>query len=129
MQSNTAFSSGQPNQVFEKVVQEAMQRGRRWNMSVNLYNQSQQVVRVDNCFGFMFTNVGDVIAAVNGMRIFPNANPATGLGDSRGVSGHWLDLYAGIINLSFQNPTLGVAPLVEIVQFFYVPGTVELSNI
>jgi len=92
---------------------------RGWNMSVLTYDSSGQIVVTNNCFAFMFTNIGDTIARVNGMIIHPATNPATDLGDSRTISGHLMDLFKGKINLSFQTP-LGANPLVEIVQLFYI---------
>lgn len=130
-----AFSSQKYLQGFtpeqyreiDKLINTILQKGRGWNITVQVYTQSQQIPRVDNCFGFMFTNLGDVRAEVNGMVVFPNAAP-NALGDSRSLSGHLLDLYRGVINLSFQNPTAGVNPQVEIVQFYYVTGVVDLVN-
>lgn len=92
-------------------------------MSTSIKTQPDQVIVQKNCFAFMVTNIGDVIAKVNDMVIFPNANPATGVGTSRSISGHLLDLYAGNITLSFEAPTAGVNPKVEIVQLFYVEET------
>lgn len=90
---------------------------RAYNMSVATYNQSQLIPLVENCFAFMFTNLGDSIATINGMVIFPSATPATALGDSRSVSGHLMDLYKGNITLTILPG--GVAPLVEVVQLYY----------
>lgn len=98
-----------------------------WNMSVLTYSEGDSITVLPNCFAIMFTNVGDDLAFVNDMRIFPNANPATGLGDSRTVGGHWLDLYCGNINLKFAG--VGVAPLVEIVQLFYHNSLIPLSKL
>jgi len=91
---------------------------RAYNMAVDLYNQSGRITVVDECFAFMFTNVGDTYAEVNGMRIFPSATPLISLGDSRSISGHLMDLFKGTIVLSFTPG--GANPLVEIVQMFYV---------
>lgn len=102
---------------------------RGWNKSVNTYSTPQQIIVVPNCYAFMFTNIGDTIAFVDGMRIFPNTNPATGLGDSRSLSGHKLDLYKGTINLAFDVIAPGVAPLVEIVQLFYHPKQFHLQDL
>lgn len=103
-------------------------RGRIWNLSVLTYVESGQIDVVQNCTAYMFTNIGDVIARVNGMVIFPSATPLVSLGDSRSISCHWMDIYKGKINLSFERPTAGVAPLVEIVQIFYVPGIIKLCE-
>lgn len=86
-------------------------------MSVAVYSNAQQIPVVENCFAFMFTNLGDSIAWINGMVIFPSSTPATALGDSRSVSGHLMDLYKGNITLAIQAG--GVAPLVEVVQLYY----------
>lgn len=95
-------------------------------MTVDVYTNSRSIIVVPNCFAFMFTNIGDTIARVNGMVVFPNANPATGLGDSRSISGHLLDLYKGNMTLSFEQP-LGATPAIEIVQLFYHPQEMYLS--
>lgn len=111
----------------EDSISKAMRPARGYNMAVDVYTESESVVVVPNCFAFMFTNIGDTIARVNGMVIFPNTNPATGLGDSRSISGHLLDLYKGNITLSLQAP-VGAAPAVEIVQLFYHPVEFTLSQ-
>ena len=93
---------------------------RQYNHVVDFYTRAQQITVVRGCMAYMFTNVGDVIARVNGMVIFPSLTPLTSLGDSRTVSAHLLDIYVGNINLSFDFPTAGVNPMVEIVQTFYI---------
>ena len=92
---------------------------RSYNMSVQLYTRSQTVTVQRGAFAFMFNNVGDTTASVNGMVVFPSATPTTALGDSRSISGHLLDIYSGYINLSFATP-LGANPVVEIVQLYYI---------
>jgi len=92
---------------------------RAYNMALSLVTEAQRVPLVDNCFAIMFTNIGDTIARVNGMVIFPSATPATALGDSRSLSGHLMDLYKGNLNVSFDVPG-GAAPQIEIIQLFYV---------
>lgn len=93
---------------------------RRYNINVQLYAESQTIARMEGCFAYMFTNVGDTIATVNGMVINPSTTPATSLGDSRTISGHTCDLYVGNIDLSFDTTGAGTDPQVEIVQFFYI---------
>lgn len=93
--------------------------GQPYDMTVQVYTQNTYVPPVHRCFAFMFTNIGDTIATVKGMVIFPSATPATALGDSRSISGHKLDLYMGTMDLSFRAP-LGLTPSVEIVQLYYV---------
>lgn len=96
----------------------AKQIARSYNMTVNIYAASALIIVQKNCFSFQFTNIGDTIARVNGMVIFPSATPLTALGDSRSISGHQLDLYKGNITLEIDNPA-GVIPAIEIVQLFY----------
>lgn len=93
--------------------------GRPYDMTVQVYSDNQYITVAPNCFAFMFTNIGDTIATVKGMVIFPNATPATALGDSRSISGHKLDVYTGTMDLSFRAP-VGTAPAVEVVQLYYV---------
>lgn len=92
---------------------------RGFNMTVNTYNQATDVIVQKNCFAVMFTNVGDTTARLNGMVIFPSSTPTTAIGDSRSIAGHVLDIYTGVLHLSFDLP-VGASPLVEIVQLFYI---------
>lgn len=101
--------------------------GRVYNIDVKLINTSQQVVRPDGLFAFMFTNLGDTICRVNDMVIFPSATPATALGDSRSISAHLMDLYKGNINVSFANPG-GASPLIEMVLLFYTESQAVLPG-
>lgn len=87
-------------------------------MSVVTYAEAARIPVIENCFAFMFTNIGDTTARVNGMVIFPSSTPGTVLGDSRSISGHEGDLYKGYITLAFDAG--GAAPLVELTQLFYV---------
>lgn len=101
-----------------QVLTDFKARARAYNTSVLVYTQSSYVAPVDGCFAFMFTNLGDRVATVNGMVIFPSATPGTVLGDSRTISGHEGDLYTGNIDLRFTGA--GAAPAVEVVQLYYV---------
>jgi len=92
---------------------------RAFNMFPTITTAPGVVPLVENCFAFMFTNIGDTTALVNGMVIFPSATPLVSLGDSRSIAGHWMDLYKGNINVAFVQP-VGAAPQVEIVQLAYV---------
>jgi hypothetical protein len=91
----------------------------KYNISVATYNQSGFIDVIENCNGFTFTNLGDTIAEVNGMVVFPSATPATDLGDSRSIGGNQGEIYSGNIKLSFRAP-VGAAPLIEIAQKFFV---------
>lgn len=90
-----------------------------YNMTVQVYSENAYITVAKNCFAFMFTNVGDTIATIQGMVIFPSTTPATALGDSRTIAAHELEVYTGDMNLSFRTP-VGVAPAVEVVQLYYV---------
>lgn len=112
------------NTRIKRIEQDAkIQDHRIWNQVVGIYTESSLITRVENCFAYMFTNIGDTIAFVNGIVVFPSATPATALGDSRSMSGHLLDLYKGNITLSFQAP-VNANPKVEIIQLFYAEQTV-----
>lgn len=93
--------------------------GRSYNMIAQVYTANEYVPVAKNCFAFMFTNVGDQTATVNGVVIFPSATPLTALGDSRVIAAHKNDIYMGNINLSFRAPA-GVIPGVELVQLYYI---------
>lgn len=90
-----------------------------YNKTVQIYSTNQSVPIAKGCFAWMFTNVGDTTADVEGMVIFPSATPATAIGDSRTISGHENDIYTGNITISFR-PPLGSSPAVELVQLYYV---------
>lgn len=94
------------------------QIARAWNMDVNTYIAGAPILVTQNCFAFMFTNIGDTIATVNGMVIYPGV-PGTRLGDSRSVGAHLLDLYKGNITLKFLPVGGETDPNVEIVQLYY----------
>jgi hypothetical protein len=107
--------------AFTGAINDAMAKfGKRpYNMTVQVYTQNQSVPVAHNCFAFMFTNVGDTTATVNGMVIFPSATPLTALGDSRTIAAHEYDIYTGNIILSLRG-VVGPTPGIEIVQLYYV---------
>lgn len=92
---------------------------RGYNMVTDIVTSAQRIVVVKDCFSFMFTNVGDTIAFVNGLIVHPSTTPATSLGDSRTIGAHRLDLFKGSIIVSFQAP-VGLNPKLEVVQLFYI---------
>lgn len=107
------------NELLRKILS-SLTGSRRYNITVQIYTQATQVPLAEGCFAYMFTNVGDTTAAVNGMVVFPSATPTTSLGDSRTIAAHRNEIYTGNITLSFL-PTVGaVNPNVEIVQLYYV---------
>lgn len=107
-------------QTLEFIGQHGqMQVARAYNMDVQIYTAGGRITVTKNCFAFMFTNVGDTVAFLNGMVIFPNTTPATALGDSRSIGAHVLDMYKGDMSLVFDAVAPGTDPKVEIVQLFY----------
>jgi hypothetical protein len=107
------------NQLLERLLK-CVSTSRPYNLFVQIYNTPLQVPVAKGCFAYMFTNVGDTNATVNGMIVFPSATPATALGDSRTIAAHENEIYTGNITLAFL-PTVGATqPNVEIVQLYYV---------
>jgi len=106
--------------LVSKLSQELLKElgGRPYNLIAQNYQENTYIPVSCGCFAFMFTNLGDTVATVKGMIIFPSATPTTALGDSRTISGHKLDIYMGTMDLSFRTP-IGLNPLVEIVQLYY----------
>lgn len=107
------------NSLLERI-EALVKTDRKYNLYVQIYNTPLQVSIAKGCFAYMFTNVGDTVATVNGMVIFPSATPLTALGDSRTIAAHENEIYTGNITLAFL-PTVGATtPNVEIVQLYYV---------
>ena len=98
---------------------DALTNKRPYNIFVQVYQEATYVPVSKGCFAYMFTNVGDTTAFVNGMVVFPSATPTTSLGDSRTIAAHQLEVYTGNITLSFSAP-VGTNPAVEVVQLYYV---------
>lgn len=107
--------------ITPEMLREVMAKlvDRPYNMTVQIYTENTYIPPARKCFAFMFTNVGDTIATIQGMVIFPSATPLTALGDSRTISGHWGNIYTGKMDLSFRLP-LGATPAVEVVQLYYI---------
>jgi hypothetical protein len=104
-----------------------MEKVRGWNFGSQLYQESGSIITVPNVFAIQFTNLGDDIARLTNLIIFPSLTPATAAGDSRVISGHDLDLFKGSLYLAFAG--VGVAPLVEVTQFFYLPGDFKITEV
>lgn len=92
---------------------------RRYNFTVNRFNQSKVIPRERNCNGYTITNIGDTALTVNGKILFPSVTPLTVQGDSISFGGNEGEIYIGYINLSFVQP-VGVAPNAEVIQKFYL---------
>lgn len=110
-----------PGIITHDMLREAIEKlgDRPYNINVQIYTQNTYIPPAKGVFAFMFTNVGDTIATVAGMVIFPSATPLTALGDSRTIAGHWGEVYTGKMDLSFRAPVLAT-PAVEVVQLYYV---------
>lgn len=107
------------NALLDRIYR-CLHVSRPYNMTVQAYDTPLQIPVAKGCFAFMFTNIGDTNATVNGLIVFPSATPATSLGDSRTIAAHENEIYTGNITLAFL-PTGGATnPKVEIVQLFYV---------
>lgn len=91
-------------------------------MSADTFVESANIIVQENCFAVMFTNIGDTIARVNNMIVYPGV-PGTSLGDSRTIGGHVLDIYKGNITLSFD--VGGANPHIEIVQLYYLDAAIN----
>ena len=107
------------NSLLNRVY-DCLHISRRYNMIAQVYTVPLQVPVSKGCFAFMFTNVGDTVATVNGLVVFPSATPTTSLGDSRTIAAHENEIYTGNITLAFL-PTVGATdPKVEVTQLFYI---------
>lgn len=97
-----------------------MAKGNNFNITVNVYDQTQQgfINVVPGCNSFTVINTGDTIAQINGIPLFPSATPATDAGDAVAIEGNELDIYKGNIKLAFNFP-VGANPQVTIIQQFY----------
>ena len=90
----------------------------RYNYQVNVYTQTQRVEVVQSCNSITITNIGDTIATVDGMILYPGT-PGTSLGDSRTIGGNQAEiLHKKEIVLQFDVP-VGASPKIEIIQKFY----------
>lgn len=100
--------------TFQKV-----QPGTAYNESVQTFQASVQVPVAKDCFAWALTNLGTGIVRVNGHILFPSATPATVAGDTWTEAAPGGQIYKGKIDISFTLP-VGVAPLVELTQLFYL---------
>jgi hypothetical protein len=119
MHTDTTYESAR----FLKLVKAVEQiTGRPYNMTVQVYTDNTYAPVAENCFAFMFTNVGDTTAKVKGMVIYPSTTPTTSLGDSRTVCGHKGDIFKGTIDILFEItvvPAIVTGRGVELVQLYY----------
>jgi len=104
---------------FKKMCQETLIKGRLYEFQCSTYVQAGNIPRAVNCYAVTATNVGDTIAYVQGMIIYP-ATTQPGIGNSRQWSGFQNDLYMGNIIITFDTSGGGTNPAVEITQFFYL---------
>lgn len=89
-----------------------------YNINVKTYNQAGDIMLAKPVNSWIATNLGDTTAEVNGIQLLPGV-PGTSRGDSVTIGGNAGEQYLGPIRLSFTAP-IGAAPLVEIIQKFYL---------
>lgn len=96
---------------------------RIWNMDASDYNGSKQIIVQEGAFAITISNVGDTMARINGLLLYPSSTPLLTRGDSLTFGAHQLDIYKGTLNLSFDvAPSaypIGTAPHVQVIQLFY----------
>jgi hypothetical protein len=93
-------------------------RRAQYNMNTRIYNESGAAIRDPGTFAFMFTNIGDTTAEVNGVVIFPGTVVSV-LGDSRTVACPFEGYeYVGNITIKFTG-VIGASPAVELVTLYY----------
>lgn len=84
------------------------------------YSESASIDVVEKCFAMEFTNLGDTIVRVANITLFPSATPATVAGDSQSLTDPNGGEYKGsALQVMFVQP-VNAAPLVEIIQLFYL---------
>lgn len=96
-----------------------MEKGRKYNLSIVNYSAGGNITVMKDCNSVAVVNVGDTIAEINGIPLFPSATPATVRGDAVSINGNEGELYKGNLRLAFRVP-IGAAPQVIIIQQFYV---------
>jgi hypothetical protein len=94
-----------------------------WNMSVVDYTASANVIVQEGAFAVSVINIGDTMARINGILLFPSTTPLLSRGDSFVFGAHKFEVYKGNLTLSFDVAgsvfPVGVAPHVQIIQEFY----------
>lgn len=94
-----------------------------WNESILDYTTSRNIIVQQNAFAFTFSNVGDTMARINGILLFPSTTPLLSRGDSVTIGAHDLNIYKGNINVSFDVAgsvfPVGTNPHIQVIQLFY----------
>lgn len=89
-----------------------------FNFIARTYNVSGPILVDQKTFAFMFTNLGNVPAEVNGVKIYPG-DPGVTLGDSRSVGTPSPDMeFKGQLNVVFL-ASANVNTLIEVVTLYY----------
>ena len=81
------------------------------------YSEAQKVVVEKNCIAIIATQLGDTIAQINGITLFPSLTPNLTAGDSITIADPQGRIYKGKCQIQFASPA-GVNPLIELVQVF-----------
>jgi len=92
-----------------------------YNVIVQTYTTQEEIEVTRLCNGVSIRNLGDTPATINGVRLLPSL-VAGQTGESVQFGGNLGELYRGRLSLVFIAPA-GVAPLVEVIQKFYVLET------
>jgi hypothetical protein len=100
--------------TLQKPTSEAR---KQYNMETRIYYKAGQALRDKGTFAFMATNIGDKIAVVNGITLYPGT-PGSLLGDSRTV-GIAFEGYEYVGNIDIKFTGAGTAPALELVTLFY----------
>lgn len=91
---------------------------KKFNLAVNEYYKGGDIPIQRDCNAVAIMNVGDTVAFLNGIPVFPSTAPATIRGDVFQFAGEELEAFEGNLTLKFQAP-VGAAPKVVIIQQFY----------
>jgi hypothetical protein len=88
-----------------------------YNVIVQTFTTQTEVEVTPSCNGVSIRNIGDTVCMINGIRLLPTL-VAGGSGESTQFGGNLGELYKGRLQLQFIGA--GVAPLVEIIQKYYL---------
>jgi len=91
---------------------------RKYNFTAIQQTKGGNIFLQRDCNSFAIINIGDTLAFLNGVPVFPSSAPATIRGDTFELNGEELESYEGNLTLKFNAP-LGANPKVVILQQYY----------